>query len=70
MSDALDTVDHRHTRRMARKKTVIDAHATPLSTRRQGQAGEAIYRQRRLTASYLHLYFPSNPVATAHLFLP
>ncbi len=46
------------------------AHATPLSTRRRGQAGEAIYRQRRLTASYLHLYFPSNPVATAHLFLP
>ncbi|MCB1794531.1 MAG: cobyrinate a,c-diamide synthase, partial [Candidatus Competibacteraceae bacterium] len=46
------------------------AHATPFSTRRHGRAGEAIYRQQRLTASYLHLYFPSNPVATAHLFLP
>ena len=45
------------------------AHATPFSTRRHGQAGEAIYRQQRLTASYLHLYFPSNPVATARLFL-
>ena len=45
------------------------AHATPFSTRRLGQAGEAIYRRQRLTASYLHLYFPSNPVATAHLFL-
>lgn len=32
--------------------------------------GEAIYRQERLTASYLHLYFPSNPEATAALFCP
>ena len=30
--------------------------------------GEAIYRQNALTASYLHLYFPSNPKATAKLF--
>ncbi len=30
--------------------------------------GEAIYRQQGLTASYLHLFFPSNPVATAALF--
>ncbi|MDH5370347.1 MAG: cobyrinate a,c-diamide synthase, partial [Gammaproteobacteria bacterium] len=30
--------------------------------------GEAIYRQNALTASYLHLYFPSNPQATAKLF--
>jgi cobyrinic acid a,c-diamide synthase len=32
--------------------------------------GEAIYQLNRLTASYLHCYFPSNPVAAAHLFLP
>ena len=32
------------------------------------QAGEAIYRDKRLTATYLHLYFPSNPEATASLF--
>jgi cobyrinic acid a,c-diamide synthase len=32
------------------------------------QPGEAIYRQGRLTASYLHLYFPSNARATAALF--
>lgn len=32
--------------------------------------GEAIYRYRRLTASYLHLYFPSNPQAIAKLFKP
>lgn len=31
--------------------------------------GEAIYRERRLTASYLHLYFPNNPTAVARLFL-
>jgi cobyrinic acid a,c-diamide synthase len=33
-------------------------------------AGEAIYQQNRITASYLHCYFASNPVATAQLFLP
>jgi len=35
-----------------------------------GQTGEAIYRVGRLTASYVHFYFPSNPVATAALFSP
>lgn len=30
--------------------------------------GEAIYRQRGLTASYLHLFFASNPKAIAALF--
>lgn len=30
--------------------------------------GEAIYRFGSLTASYLHLYFPSNPAAIAKLF--
>jgi cobyrinic acid a,c-diamide synthase len=34
-----------------------------------GQGGEAIYRVGRLTASYMHFYFPSNPEATARLFL-
>jgi cobyrinic acid a,c-diamide synthase len=32
--------------------------------------GEAIYREDRLVASYLHTYFPSNPQAAAGLFLP
>ncbi|WP_133012776.1 cobyrinate a,c-diamide synthase [Marinomonas flavescens] len=31
--------------------------------------GEAIYQQQGLTASYLHLFFPSNLDATAALFL-
>ncbi|KXB29750.1 cobyrinic acid a,c-diamide synthase [Dechloromonas denitrificans] len=33
-----------------------------------GREGEAIYRRERLTASYVHFYFASNPVATAALF--
>ena len=33
-----------------------------------GRPGEAIYRRHRLTASYVHLYFPSAPEATAALF--
>lgn len=32
------------------------------------RAGEAVYRQGRLTASYVHFYFPSNPQAVAALF--
>ena len=32
--------------------------------------GEAVYRKGTLTASYLHLYFPSNLEAAARLFLP
>ena len=35
---------------------------------RHSAPGEAIYRQGRTTASYLHLYFPSNPTACAALF--
>lgn len=31
---------------------------------------EAVYQQDRLTASYIHFYFPSNPQAVAQLFLP
>lgn len=49
--------------------------ATPLSPiararTADGRAGEAIYRHRRLTASYVHFYFPSNPDSAAELFLP
>lgn len=32
--------------------------------------GEAIYRQGGLTATYLHLFFASNPIAIARLFNP
>ena len=30
--------------------------------------GEPVFRQERLTASYLHTYFPSCPAAAASLF--
>jgi cobyrinic acid a,c-diamide synthase len=33
-------------------------------------ASEPVYRQGRLTASYLHWYLPSNPTAAARLFRP
>ncbi|OHV11873.1 cobyrinate a,c-diamide synthase [Kushneria phosphatilytica] len=32
--------------------------------------GEAIYRHGALTASFLHLFFPSNPTALAQLLMP
>ncbi|MGP4843133.1 cobyrinate a,c-diamide synthase [Marinobacter sp. 1Y8] len=32
--------------------------------------GESIFREKRLSASYLHLFFPNNPAAVAKLFLP
>lgn len=32
--------------------------------------GEAIYRIKRLTASYMHFYFPSNPLVLTKLFSP
>ena len=32
------------------------------------KAGEAVYREGRLTASYFHAYFPSCPAAVAQLF--
>ena len=35
-----------------------------------GSTAEAVYRQGRLTASYIHHYFASNPQATAALFSP
>ncbi|ABM97212.1 cobyrinate a,c-diamide synthase [Methylibium petroleiphilum] len=37
---------------------------------RAGRRGEAVYRSGRLTASYFHAYFPSNPRAVARLFAP
>lgn len=49
----------------------LDTPLTPLlhtTPQRHSSSGEAVYRQGRLTASYFHAYFPSNPVATAALF--
>ena len=40
------------------------------ATSPDGRAGEAVFRSNRVTASYVHLYFASNPTAAAGLFLP
>lgn len=55
-----------HTFHYSRSKTSL----TPICRARpqRGGEGEAIYRRQRLTASYVHFYFPSNPLATAKLF--
>jgi len=33
-----------------------------------GPTREAVYREHKLTASYIHFYFPSNPAAVAAMF--
>jgi len=50
--------------------STVETRIVPLcsSIHPGGRTGEAVYRQRRLTASYMHLYFPSNPEAVARLF--
>jgi len=49
------------------------SHQTPepiayAKRQRHSVPGEAIYREKKLTASYLHLFFPSNPEAIAGIF--
>ncbi|HBX54936.1 MAG TPA: cobyrinate a,c-diamide synthase, partial [Pseudomonas sp.] len=34
------------------------------------RTAEAVYRLGRLTASYIHFYLPSDPLAAAALFMP
>ena len=53
--------------------STLDCPLVPITTTvgtRSSAQGEPVYRQGRLHASYLHLYFPSNPQATARLFSP
>ena len=35
-----------------------------------GPSAEAVYRDRRFTAGFVHFYFPSNAGAATRLFLP
>ena len=58
-----------HSFHYSRLETALEATAISESAR-PGGVGEAVYRVGRLTASYLHLYFPSNPLAVARLFAP
>lgn len=42
-------------------------HAESAYGQNKDRKGEAVYRQGRLTASFMHWYFPSNPAAIAAL---
>ncbi len=58
-----------HTFHHSKMETVLEPIAHGIRQRGK-EAGEAIYRSGSITASYLHLYFPSNPNAAAGLFRP
>ncbi len=56
---------HAHHRSRSENTPAPIAHG---KRQRHPAPGEAIYREKGLTASYLHLFFPSNLAATAALF--
>ncbi|BDT68984.1 hydrogenobyrinate a,c-diamide synthase [Comamonadaceae bacterium OS-1] len=58
-----------HSFHHARMHSTLAPIATTQPQRQSGH-GEPVYRTGRLHASFLHLYFPSNPHATAQLFAP
>jgi cobyrinic acid a,c-diamide synthase len=56
-----------HTFHYSKAETALPLFAR--AVKKQGASeGEPVYRVQHLTASYLHLYFPSNPAAVAGLF--
>lgn len=58
-----------HTFHHARIETTLSPATQTQAQRHHGQ-GESVFRDGRLLASFLHLYFPSNPEAVAALFKP
>lgn len=58
---------HGHTFHHSTLDTSLEPITLSKSTRKRGR-GEAVYRQNKLHASYMHMYFPSNPEASASLF--
>ena len=58
-----------HTFHHSRMETSIEPAARAVCPN-GGRTAEAMYRRERLTASYAHWYFPSNPAACAGLFKP
>jgi cobyrinic acid a,c-diamide synthase len=50
------------------RSVVIQEPISYARRQRHAAPGEAIYRSKGLTASYLHLFFPSNPDAIGTLF--
>ncbi|MFA9460454.1 cobyrinate a,c-diamide synthase [Thiohalorhabdus methylotrophus] len=59
-----------HTFHHTRAEVDLEPLAHCVRARDRGTAAEAIYREGRLTATYLHAWFPSNPEAVAELFRP
>ncbi len=57
-----------HTFHYSRCETALTPVAKATACNHRGHGGEAVYRIHRLTASYVHFYFPSNPAAVAALF--
>ena len=61
-----DVRAHAHHRSRCETALVPISHG---KRQRHPAPGESIYRERNLTASYLHLFFPSNPYAIAAVLL-
>ncbi|MEF8980630.1 cobyrinate a,c-diamide synthase [Thiohalorhabdus sp.] len=59
-----------HTFHHSRAEVALEPIAHGIRARDRGSAAEAVYRRGRLTATYLHAWFPSNPEAVAELFRP
>jgi cobyrinic acid a,c-diamide synthase len=52
------------------RATIDDAPLAHATNPNGGPTAEAVYRRGRMTASFVHFYFPSQPDAAARLFLP
>lgn len=55
-----------HTFHYSKSETALSPLCSAVTA--EGREGEAIFRRQRLTASYVHFYFPSQPQAAAALF--
>ncbi|WP_233433485.1 cobyrinate a,c-diamide synthase [Lysobacter soli] len=52
-------------------KATVDAAPIAFATNpNKGPSAEAVYREGRMTASFVHFYFPSDPLAAVRLFSP
>lgn len=58
-----------HTFHYARAAVAAEPLAMAVNPNR-GPSREAVYRDRRMTASFVHFYFPSNPAAAVRLLKP
>jgi cobyrinic acid a,c-diamide synthase len=58
-----------HTFHYARAEIAAEPIAHSLNPN-GGPSREAVYRDRRLSASFVHFYFPSNPTAALRLLQP